>query len=420
MFLLANSVAMPIVFGGLFQLSLEEISSLIQRTFFIVGISSFLQGWIGHRLPIADGPAGTWVSLFAVLADIAIRQGQNPHDTLPALSGAVLIAGVLLFVLGLAKVTHRLAFLFTPLVTGTFLLILAIQLSGVFMKGMFGLTTGQVATNYAVTGLAGGVFVFVLLLSLLGKGVFKQYAVMIGLLTGWLLYELLGLRTAGIPFNTGEAWLQVPGVFVWGIPKVDLNIVIAVVLFTFMLVSNSVAAVTAVEEATTASPADRPKRLNRGGIIGGISHGLASVFSTIAVVQLPVSAGFIRMTEQRNVKPFLWAGILFAGLSFFPFVVKGLALLPGPIASAALLTTFVQMVGIAMQGITREPLDQRSMSILGISLVTGVGLMALPGAAFQALPAPFQYVLGNGLLFGTVVAICLEQIWRKANVPRVS
>ncbi len=40
-FLLANSIALPIVVGGLFHLTTEEIFYLMQRTFFVVGISSF-------------------------------------------------------------------------------------------------------------------------------------------------------------------------------------------------------------------------------------------------------------------------------------------------------------------------------------------------------------------------------------------
>ncbi len=46
-FLLANSIALPIVVGGLFHLTTEEIFYLMQRTFFVVGISSFFTrvGW---------------------------------------------------------------------------------------------------------------------------------------------------------------------------------------------------------------------------------------------------------------------------------------------------------------------------------------------------------------------------------------
>lgn len=50
-FLLANAVALPIVIGQVFHLPDPDIAGLMQRTFFIVGISSFLQGWLGPPVP---------------------------------------------------------------------------------------------------------------------------------------------------------------------------------------------------------------------------------------------------------------------------------------------------------------------------------------------------------------------------------
>ncbi len=130
-FLLANSIALPIVVGGLFHLTTEEIFYLMQRTFFVVGISSFLQGWVGHRLPIADGPAGSWVGVFTVLAYATAGQDQL-HSTLQILELGMIISGVILIGLGVTGFIGRILFLFTPLVTGTFLLLLCLQLSGVF------------------------------------------------------------------------------------------------------------------------------------------------------------------------------------------------------------------------------------------------------------------------------------------------
>ncbi len=118
-FLLANSIALPIVVGGLFHLTTEEIFYLMQRTFFVVGISSFLQGWLGHRLPIADGPAGSWVGVFTVLAYATAGQDQL-HSTLQILELGMIISGVILIGLGVTGFIGRILFLFTPLVTGTF------------------------------------------------------------------------------------------------------------------------------------------------------------------------------------------------------------------------------------------------------------------------------------------------------------
>ena len=52
----------------------------------------------------------------------------------------MIISGVILIGLGVTGfIGSRILFLFTPLVTGTFLLLLCLQLSGVILKGMLGI-----------------------------------------------------------------------------------------------------------------------------------------------------------------------------------------------------------------------------------------------------------------------------------------
>lgn len=144
-YLLANSIALPVVIGNVFDLSATEISALMQRTFFIVGLSSFIQGKFGHRSPIVDGPAGSWVSIFVIFASIGTQQGFTMKETLQTLEAGLIVTGLFLILLGITKWVRHLLFLFSPIVTGTFLFILAIQLSGVFIKGMVSIdyNTGQ-------------------------------------------------------------------------------------------------------------------------------------------------------------------------------------------------------------------------------------------------------------------------------------
>ncbi|OCA85089.1 purine/pyrimidine permease [Pseudobacillus wudalianchiensis] len=409
-FLLANSVALPIVIGSVFHLSIEEVSSLMKRTFFVVGISSFIQGWLGHRYPIADGPAGSWVSVFVILAGVAAGQGENTEDTLQLLEGGLMIAGLLLFVLGVTGLVNRLLFLFTPLVTGSFLLILALQLSGVFLKGMMALKGVPPHSDYGTAAISFGVFFLVILLSVKGKGWIKSYAMLIAILLGWLLFILLGKSSPA--FSESASLFTLPEVFAWGTPKLDAGMVITAVLFTFILVSNTVAAVTAAQQVVPGSKRDGKQTINRGTWTGGISHFLSALFSTIGVVPLPVSSGFIQLTGEKRIGPFLVAGLLLSAIALIPAIVHFLALLPGPIASAALLASFVQMVGIAFQSILKEELDQRRLTILGITLLISIGLMFLPTDLFRDLPSVLQYIFSNGLLVGTMIVILLEQLWK--------
>lgn len=409
-FLLANSMALPIIIGGIFHLSIGDVSTLMQRTFLVVGVSSFIQAWLGHRLPIADGPAGSWVSIFVILGQIAMHQGQSAKDALQLLEGGLIIAGLMLFFLGTTGLVHRFLKLFTPLVTGTFLLILALQLSGVLLKGMLGLQGTETHPDYATGTIAFFVFVTITFLSIKGKGWMKNYAVLLGISCGWLLYIVLG-KSIQMPSHT--SLVKLPEIFAWGMPRFDIGMTLTATLFTFLLVANTIAAISAVKQLSPLSNGNEKQTLNRGVWFGGISHFISSLFSTIGIVPLPASAGFIQLTGQKKIKPFLIASLILAAISFIPSIVGCISLLPGPIANAALLATFVQMIGISFQSILQEELNQRRLTILGISLLISLGIMFLPESAFSGIPSTLQYVLSNGLLVGTMIVILLEQFWKK-------
>ncbi|PGV64625.1 xanthine permease [Bacillus cereus] len=407
-FLLANSIALPIVVGGLFHLTTEEIFYLMQRTFFVVGISSFLQGWLGHRLPIADGPAGSWVGVFIVLAYATVGQDQL-HSTLQILELGMMISGVILIGLGISGFIGRILFLFTPLVTGTFLLLLCLQLSGVFLKGMLGITATVSQIDGFTAIIAFSIFLFVIILSNFGKGFVKSYAVLIGLISGWIIFLIAGKVT--IPSQVTH-FVQLPHIFAWGLPKWNTGMAVSSFVMVCILVSNTVAAIIAINQATIHKATIEQKQLKDGTWVGGISHIISSVFSTVGVVPLPATAGFIRLTKQKYIRSFLMACMLLVVMSLFPSIIRYLASLPSAVASAVLMASFVQLIGIGLNNIKQVELRERNVTILGVAILFGSGVMFLPSGALRSLPSVMQYIFGNGLFVGTVVSILLEQIWR--------
>ncbi|MGX5553762.1 purine/pyrimidine permease [Bacillus cereus] len=407
-FLLANSIALPIVVGGLFHLTTEEIFYLMQRTFFVVGISSFLQGWLGHRLPIADGPAGSWVGVFTVLAYATAGQDQL-HSTLQILELGMIISGVILIGLGVTGFIGRILFLFTPLVTGTFLLLLCLQLSGVFLKGMLGITATISQIDGFTAMIAFSIFLFVIILSNFGQGFVKSYTVLIGLISGWVIFLIAGKVT--IPSQVTH-FVQLPHIFAWGLPKWNTGMAVSSFVMVCILVSNTVAAIIAINQATIHKATIEQKQLKDGTWVGGISHIISSVFSTVGVVPLPATAGFIRLTKQKYIRSFLMACALLVVMSLFPSIIRYLASLPSAVASAVLMASFVQLIGIGFNNIKQVPMSERNVTILGVAVLFGIGVMFLPSGVLQSLPSVMQYIFGNGLFVGTVVSILLEQIWR--------
>lgn len=408
-FLVANTVAMPVVIGEIFQFTPVETAGLMQRTFLVVGIGSLLQVWLGHRLPLIDGPAGIWMGVFAILGSQALSQGSDPREVLRLLEGAMLVTGGCFLLLALTGLLEKLLSLFTPLVTGTYLLLLVFQLSGIFFQGMLTGTNGDFDSPSAFIAL--GVFFLVLLFSAVGKGWWKSYAILIGMLTGWILFSVFGLNTTT---KTSIGW-SVPTIFVWGLPRIEMEAVVTGILVALVLLSNLVASLAAIGEVVRGRSDVNPRELTRSGWVSGINHGLSALFSTGGLVSLSVSAGFIRLTGEKGRLPLLSACLLMIGVSLVPPLTESLASIPGPVVYAALLASFVQMAGTAVRTVMERPLDERRASILGISLVLGVGTMFLPTPFFESIPPALRYVLENGLLLGTLVVFSLEQVWREGK-----
>jgi xanthine/uracil permease len=413
-YLLANSIALPIVIGNVFQLSVAEISDLMQRTFFIVGLSSFIQGKFGHKYPIVDGPAGSWVSIFVIFASIGTQQGLTLEETLRTLEWGLIVAGLLLLLLGITKWVQHFLFLFSPIVTGTFLFILAIQLSAVFLKGMVlkDSDTGHIDVVSFI--LAIFTFFFIILLSSKAKGWLKNYAILLGILAGWIVFLISGKGNQSVSILSTDI-IKLPEIFPWGLPIITGSVLVTAILFTFLLISNTFAAITAAEEAIPNNKGQFRDRLNLGTCIGGVSHLFSAVFSTIAVVPLPATSGFVRLTKQYRIIPFLFACGIMVMISLFPSVVGLLASLPLPVASAALLATLIEMFGIAIRSLTKQPLNDRNITIIGTALLFGIGIMFVPDDIFNGLPYIIQHIGKNGLLIGTLLAILFEQLWKPNN-----
>ncbi|TFJ91787.1 purine/pyrimidine permease [Lentibacillus salicampi] len=408
-FLLASSVALPIVIGSMFDMNFSEVSGLMQRTFFAVGVTSFLQGWLGHRLPIMEGPAGLWISIFSVMAITGASQGVSSGETLRTLETTMLFAGAFLALFGMFKLTQKLLHLFTPLVTGSFLFLLTVQLSGTFLEGMLGIQQEAGAIRVDEALLAFGTFFLVLGLSTFGKGWLRNYAVLIGIGVGWISYMLVAGQS-GTPMNT--AVFSVPEWFAWGPPKLDFSVIPIAFITAIILLSNLVASVVAVSQAVYGKPSYGYDQINRGSMFVGVTHGVSAAFSTIANVPLASSSGFINLTGQKRKAPFMYAAILLAVLAFFPPVVSFISGIPAPIANAALLATFVQLMGLGLSNIASEHLDSRRLTILGVSFLIGIGTMFLPSEVFEGMPSLVQNLASNGLLIGTVLVILMERLWK--------
>jgi xanthine/uracil permease len=408
-FLIANCITIPIVIGHIFHFSSGQVIEMMQRTFLVVGISSLLQSIIGHRLSIADGPAGIWLGVF-IITGSSLASAAQYQSGLATLEGTMLIGGITLIAAGATGLIIKLQRLFTPIVTGTFLILIAIQLSGTFLKGMLGITSSGDVVKPPLLLVTVPLFLAVLFLSLFGKGFFRTYAVLIGILAGTVIFHLLGWA-AGLEGKSQV--FSFPRFFSWGTPHLTFGMAVTGIIIGLVLISNLIATITAVNMAVQdSSELERPV-LKRSGIIAGINTLLSSLFSVVGNVPLSTTAGFLKMTGRAERLPFICGSILLILISLFPSVSMVFTLIPSPVAYAAILSSFCHMAIIGFNTVLLQKVDQRRATIFGLTIAIGGGSMFIPSSALVELPTLVQSILGNGLLLGFIVAVLMDVFWKE-------
>ncbi|WP_062231132.1 purine/pyrimidine permease [Fictibacillus sp. FJAT-27399] len=407
-FILAGSIVAPISIGTAFHLPPAEIAELLQRTFFIIGISGFLQALFGHHLPITEGPAGLWWGVFMVYAGLVSAGSLNGQDVLHQLEMGMLICGLLFIFLGLMKWIGPLKKLFTPLVTGTYLILLVAQLSGSFIKGILGIgyLSNSVDGKVAVTAIA------ILILSMiLGKAKSKflrSYSVLISLIAGWGLFSLLGLvKDSGFHGKT----VALPEIFAWGAPQFSGGIALTSIIIGFLLLANMVASVNVVENVYKNEKQPHSDiNYNQTTGLMGLNTLIAGLLSAVASVPISGTAGFILTTKMFQRLPYIIGSLMILAISLFPKLTFFFASIPAPVGYATIFVPFSSMIGLALKEYRSLKFNENTLFVIATSLMIGLGCTFIPPAALKGLPNILTTLLNNGLILGMLTCMLLEQL----------
>src|SRR5690625_1753419 len=237
-FIFANIIIVPITIGEAFDLSQEAITSTMQFSFIVTGLACIVQAYVGHFRPILEGQSGLWWGIFLTLVATATAQKMPLHVLGGSLALGVIISGVLTVIIGLIGLGPFFARLFKPGVMGVFVLLLGFTLIQIFLKGMlgipFGAETNLTTINLPVAGLAIVIALFVMIISIKSPPHIKSYALLIGMLFGWLLHYIFFGATAG-EISTKMSFV----IFPLGSPTWDTGVVLTAVLAGLLNLTNT-------------------------------------------------------------------------------------------------------------------------------------------------------------------------------------
>jgi xanthine permease XanP len=103
--------------------------------------------------------------------------------------------------------------------------------------------------------------------------------------------------------------------------------------------------------------------------------------------------------------------MIFLALSFTPKLAAMLAIMPRAVMASALLFAACFIVINGLQVITSRMLDARRTLVIGLGLIAGAAVEAIPAISGMTSGA-MRPIVGSSLVFGTLVALVLNLIFR--------
>lgn len=394
---LAYPVLITLEAGG----SRLEAASVVSISLIAMALATALQA--ARAGPVGSGYLAPYITSAIYLGPslIAARNGG-----LAMVFGMTLLAGGI--AIALSQVLRRFRKLFPPELSGVVVLMVGLSIVPVALERLAGLGGDDRVSELHEWAIGGLTLVAIVALTSLRRGRIRLYATAIGLALGYLAAGFSGEFTAA----TFETVVDLPLV---GLPSVDhvayrFDLVIAIPFIAAALASN-------IKDAGLVISSQRMndaawKRPDMGSVSGGlVAGGLGTIVAGAAGgVGLGVSGGSIGLAAATGVTA-RWVGFcvaaIFLLLALMPKVTAVLALVPFPVMGAGLIYVACHLAASGIELISSRMLDARRIYVIGLPLLAGVGLMAVPGL-FDSVPEWVHAILSSPLAVTTLLALTLN------------
>lgn len=408
-FLMSSTLVLPIVLVNEIGGSFSEVRAVVSLTMISCGVGTILQvmrfGIIGsgYVCPNLCGP-----NFFVSSMQAAWLGG------LPLMRGMTIVAGLVeaLF----SRVVEHVKFLFPPEITGLVVLMVAESLVSIGVSKFLGVSyDGDPVQPINIVVSAATLFIMVAV-NVWSKGKMKLYAVLIGMIAGYVLSIMTGLMSSK----------QLHDVFVspWiALPIYDsmFNITFKWTLLpTFIIVSITGALKSfgnlIMCEKVNDEKWSKPdmKNIANGLMADSLCVTVSGVIGGMASDTSASNVALCSATGATSRSIGYMAGGLFILLGFFPKISGLLSAMPTPVMGAIVIfvTSFMIMSGV--QIIMGSGIDTRKTFIIGVSFIFGLSIDILP-SIFSDMPYWIRPFMDSPLTLSTILAVILNQLFYKRS-----
>ncbi|WP_242678573.1 nucleobase:cation symporter-2 family protein [Psychrobacter pygoscelis] len=397
----------------------DYIPYLISCALIASGIGTFIQskkiGPIGAGMLCVQGTSFGFLTAIIAAGLIVKTRGGSPEDILATIFGVSFCAAFVEVVL--SRFVHKLQRIFTPVVTGTIIILIGIPLIKVSMTDIGG---GFGAENFgSLQNLLLGciVLVSVIILNRAKNPMLRLSSVIIALILGMVAAFFMGRLDFSSLSNVGLIAIPIP--FKYGF-NFDLAAFIPLTILFCVTALETTGDLTA-NSAISKQPVTGPVYLERirGGVLAdGVNSIIAGTLNSMPSTTFSQNNGVIALTgvASRHVGIYIAAILVIMGM--FPIFGAVLQMMPKPVLGGATLVMFGTVAVAGIRVLSSARLDRRDMMIIAISIGMGLGVSMVPDVLSQ-LPELVRNVLMSPVAMGAIMAILLSLFLPEEKVSAV-
>jgi len=408
--LLASIVAIvtpTLIVAGTLGLG-EYVPYLISCALISSGIGTYIQckkiGPIGAGMLSLQGTSFAFLTAIISAGLIVKGRGGSPEDILATIFGVSFCAAFVEVVL--SRFIHKLKRIFTPVVTGTIIILIGVPLIEVAMTDIAGGFGAEDFGSLPNLFLGMVVLVSVIVFNRSKNPLLRLSSIVIALVLGMLAAFFMGRLDFSSLSNVGFVTVPIP--FRFGF-QFDIAAFIPLAILYCVSALETTGDLTA-NAVVSKEPVTGPVYLNRiqGGVLAdGVNSMIAATLNSMPSTTFSQNNGVIALTgvASRHVGIYIAALMIIIGM--FPIFGAILQTMPQPVLGGATLVMFGTVAVAGIKVLSTAKLDRRDMLIVATSVGMGIGVSMVP-EVLSHVPELIRNVLISPVAIGAITAIALS------------
>jgi xanthine/uracil permease len=393
--MLPISVIPASVLGYAFGLTTGEQAMYLQRILILTGFMTATQALVGNRLTLVCGPATV-----LIVGYLAAGGGD-----IYGFSGAMIMGGALLALLGVTGMLRRLLGLFTPNVVAVILILVAVSLIPVLTKMAGGVTIHDPSGQPEILIRSVLLAMLIVFMSQYLPGFSRPLAILIGIIIGIVVNLVLGLKVSASDPNI--SWLSFPSPVGISGSHYSPSVLLPFLFCYLALAVNEVGSVQGMGNLLQVKDLDR--RQDRSFITTGAANLVCGLFGTIGLVSYSLSPGVVSVTRVASRHVLMLGACLLFLFGLSPQLTYFFSLIPAEVVGAAMLAILGTQIGAGVAILLRKgDFTARDYIVIGFPVMLGGLISFLPQDIFVQWPVMLRTLLSNSMVVGVLTVLILD------------